>query len=55
MQQFEKINGQRFEENLRTGRKDRYELMCVVDAYNKDHIPMLDDASSGGGIPMKSV
>ena len=30
-----KINGQSFEDYLKTGHKDRYDLICYVDAYNK--------------------
>ena len=26
--------------------------MCAVDAYDKDHVPIHYDASSGGGRPM---
>ena len=26
--------------------------MCAVDAYDKDHVPIRYDASSGGGRPM---
>ena len=26
--------------------------MCAVDTYEKSHLSMPDDASSGGGIPM---
>ena len=29
--------------------------MCYVDAYEKEHVPMLSDAISGGGIPIPST
>ena len=32
---FSQLNGQNFEDYLKTGRKDRYELMCDVDVYEK--------------------
>ena len=31
------LNGKFFEENLKTGFKDRYELMSAVDEYDKEH------------------
>ena len=31
----------------------RHGLMCAVNAYNKENIPMTDDASSGGDIPIR--
>ena len=52
---FSKLNGQIFEDYLQTGRKYRYEFMCDVDAYNKEHVPMLDDAFSGGGRQITST
>ena len=45
---FSQLNGQNFEDYFRKGRKERYELMCSVDEYDKDNIPMPEDASSGG-------
>ena len=50
-----KLNGQIFEDYLKTGRKYRYESMCYVDGYDKEHVPMSDDASNGGGIPIPST
>ena len=29
-----------------------YDLMCSVDAYDKQHVPMPSASSSGVGIPM---
>ena len=50
-----KLNGQRLEDYFKTGRKDRYYLMCDVDAYAKEHVLIPDDESSGGVIPMSST
>ena len=47
-----KLNVQISEDYLKTGHKDRYELMCAVDVYDKEHVPMPDDVSSGVGRPM---
>ena len=49
---FTKLNGQIFEDYLKMVLKDRYELMCTVDAYDKDHVSTPVGAISGGGIPM---
>ena len=35
--------------------KDRYELMCAFNVYDKDHSPMPGDASSGDGRPMEII
>ena len=42
-------------DNLKTVHKDSYYLMCYVDAYEKYHAPMPDDASIDGGIPIPSI
>ena len=47
-----KLNGQIFEDYFKTGRKDRYYLMFSVDTYGKQHVPMANHESNGGGIPM---
>ena len=47
-----KLNVQSFKNDFKTGHKDRYELMCAVDVYDKEHVPMPDDVSSGVGRPM---
>ena len=52
---MQKLNGQIFEDYLKTGQKDRYELTCYVDSYGKEHVSNPDDASSGGGITMSST
>ena len=38
-------------EICQTGRKDRYELMCDVDAYYRIHSSRPDNIDSVGGIP----
>ena len=42
-----KLNGQIFKDYLRTGLKERYDLMCYIDAYDKENIQMPDGSSSG--------
>ena len=46
------LNGPNFEYYFKKGQKYRYELVCDFDAYNKQHIPMPEYASSGDGIPL---
>ena len=36
-------------------KQDRYYLMSCVDAYEKEHVPMPSDLSSGGVKPMPSM
>ena len=50
-----KLNGQIFEDYLKTRRKDRYEFIFSVDAYGKYHVSIPSDASSGGGRPMSII
>ena len=50
-----KSNGQSLKDYSKIGHKDRYDLMCSVDAYEKDRVPMPDYASSSSGIPMPST
>ena len=50
-----KSNGQSLKDYSKIGHKDRYDLMCSVDAYNKEHVLMTSDASSVGGRPMTST
>ena len=38
-----------FEEFIINARTDRYNLMCFIDAHEKDHTSSFDDGSSGGG------
>ena len=46
------FNIKSFKDYLKTGRKDRYDLMCSIDAYDTDHVSIPDYASSGSVIPM---
>ena len=50
-----KLNVQSFEDYLKTGLRDRYELMCAFNVYEKEHASMTDYISSGVGIPMPSI
>ena len=52
---FSQLNGQNFEDYFRKGRKERYELMCYVDMYEKEHVLMPDYASSGGRRPVTTM
>ena len=47
-----KLNSQSFEDYFKTGRKDRYEMMYYIGVYDKEHVSMPDDKSSGGVIPI---
>ena len=44
------LNSQILYDYFKTGRKDRYDLMCSVSAYNIEHVLMPGDAISGDGI-----
>ena len=50
-----KLNAQNFEEYFKTGQKERYYLICSVDAYYKYNVPMPSYESSGGGRPIRSA
>ena len=50
-----KLNGQNSEDYLKTGRKDRYYLMCSIDAYGKGRVSSTDGAISGGRRPIPST
>ena len=52
---FIKLNGYLFGDYLKTGRKDRYELMCAVDAYDKEHVPIPGDEKIDNGRPIPSA
>ena len=47
------LNAQNFEDFFKTGRKDRHQLLCAANKHGKYHIPIPDNISSGGGIPLK--
>ena len=38
-----------FEEYVRNERTDRYNIMCYIDAHEKNQQSYIDDVSSGGG------
>ena len=46
------LSGHKFEDDLKTGHNDRYELMCAANASSRINPPGPDDESSGGGIPL---
>ena len=50
-----KFNCQSFKDCFKTEFKYRYELMCSGNSYDKEHVPMPVDASSGGGRPITST
>ena len=52
---FSQLNGQILKNILKTGHNDRYELVFAVDANGKYHVPTIDDASNGDGIPLESM
>ena len=48
--------GYLFKKYFKTGRKYRYDLMCAIDAYNKQHPPAgHDDAIHGGDRTLTST
>ena len=50
-----KLNGQIFKDYFKTVHKDRCDLMCSFDAYDKENVTITSDASSGDGITMPST
>ena len=52
---FKKLNGQIFEDYFKTLCKDRYELMCAINDYDKYNVPIPDDTSTGSGRSMKGM
>ena len=48
-----RLHGSLFEDYVTTDRRDRYNLMCSIEAHKRDHKTINDDASSGGGITQK--
>ena len=50
---YSQLSGQKFEDYFEAVRKDRYELMCDVDAYDRAHQSEPYHISSGDGIPYK--
>ena len=50
----EKLHGNVFEGFIRNARTDRYNIMCSIDAHEKENQSYCDDGSSGGGCPLPS-
>ena len=52
---FKKLHGKLFEAFIINAKTDRYNIMCYIDAYEKDHrSSSFDDGSSGGGCPLST-
>ena len=51
---FKKLHGALFEGFIRNARTDRYNIMCYIDAHEKDHQSSCYDGSSGGVFPLTS-
>ena len=49
------LDDQIFKYYLKTGRKEMYELMCAVDAYDKERVPMPDYSIIFDRIPVPSA
>ena len=50
-----KLNGQIFEDYLKTGQKDRYEFLFYVDTYDIIHPSVTNNGSSSGGRPLTII
>ena len=46
------LHGKVFEGFIRNAITDRYNIMCYIDAHEKEHKPSCDNGSSGGGFPL---
>ena len=49
-----KLHGTVFEEFIRNARNDRYNLMCSIDAHEKQQPSSFDDGSSSVGYELQS-
>ena len=50
---FKKLHSKLFEGFIINARTDRYNIMCSIDAYGREHqSSSCDDGSSGGGFPL---
>ena len=49
-----KIHGTVFEELFKNARTDRYNLMCSIDAHEKQHLSYIDGGNIGGGNALPS-
>ena len=47
----EKLHGKMFEEIIRNERSDRYNIVCSIDAHEKNNPSEHDYGRSGGGYP----
>ena len=51
-----KLHGKVFEGFIINARTDRYNIMCSIDAYEKEHqLSSCDDGISGGGCPLTTT
>ena len=48
------LNGSLLEDYFKTAKRGRYNLMCSIEAHERNHKLVNYDASSGGGIPLPS-
>ena len=46
------LQGLLFEDYVKTTRRERYNLMCSIEAHERKHKYVNDEASSGGGRPL---
>ena len=49
-----KLHGKVFNGFIRNGRTDIYNIICSIDAQEKEHSSSCDDGSSSGGCPLPS-
>ena len=49
-----KLHGKLFEGFIRNARTDIYNIMCSIDAHEKEHPSSCDDGIIGGGCPLPS-
>ena len=47
------LNGYLFEDYVTATKCDRYDLICSIDAHERDHKYVNDEASSGGVRPVQ--
>ena len=48
----EKLHGKVFERFIRNARTYRYNIMCSIDAHEKENPLPFNDVRSGGGYPL---
>ena len=49
-----KLHGKVFDGFSKNARTDRYNIMCSIDAHEKEHPSSCNDGSSGGVFPLPS-